>query len=86
MIHPKHRKQIDKWIDSGLKEEVLNLETLSPAEIKETKKPVGCVTCPRDVDFKKFRNKDYAEWEISGMCKHCQNEVFNPRYEDGVRI
>ena len=38
MIHPKHKKQIDKWIDSGLKEEVLNLKTLSPAEIKETKK------------------------------------------------
>ena len=35
MIHPKHKKQIDKWIDSGLKEDVLNLETLSPDEIKE---------------------------------------------------
>ena len=39
MIHPKHKKQIDKWIDSGLKEDVLELETLSPTEIEETKKP-----------------------------------------------
>ena len=38
MIHPKHKKQIDKWIDSGLKEEVLELETLSPTEIEEKKK------------------------------------------------
>ena len=44
------------------------------------------MTCPRDGDFKKFRNKDYAEWQITGMCKHCQNEVFSPTYEDGTRI
>ena len=85
MIHPKHKKQIDKWIDSELKGD-LQLETLSPTEIEETKKPVGCMTCPREVDFKKFRKKDYAEFQITGMCKHCQNEVFNPRYEDGTRI
>jgi len=55
-------------------------------EHKKLEKSVGCMTCPRDVDFKKFRNKDHAEWEITGMCKHCQNEVFNSRYEDGARI
>ena len=55
-------------------------------QFKQPKKFVGCMTCPREVDFKKFRNKDYAEWEITGMCKHCQNEVFSPTYEDGTRI
>ncbi len=55
-------------------------------QFKQPKKFVGCMTCPREVDFKKFKHKDYKEFLISGMCKHCQNEVFSPTYEDGVRI
>ena len=55
-------------------------------QLKQPEKSVGCMTCPRDVDFKKFRNKDYAEFQITGMCKHCQNEVFSPTYADGTRI
>ena len=30
-------------------------------QLNQTKKPVGCMTCPREVDFKKFRNKAEAE-------------------------
>ena len=56
-------------------------------EHKKLEKSVGCMTCPREVDFEKFKNElDRKEFRITGMCKHCQNEVFNPRYEDGARI
>jgi len=51
------------------------------------KKLVGCVTCHRAVDFSKFKTQvDHREFKISGMCKHCQDGVFSPYYEDGVKI
>ena len=43
---------------------------------KDIKKSVGCMTCPREVDFSKFTELDKKEFRITGMCKKCMKEVF----------
>jgi|GEM_PF-5117218 len=36
-----------------------------------------CTNCKRDVDHSRFENdKERKEYEISGFCKDCQDEIF----------
>jgi|TARA_B100000315_G_C14455931_1_gene531390 hypothetical protein len=41
------------------------------------KKPIYCNTCPKEINFSKFKNElDWKEFKITHMCKTCQNQVF----------
>ena len=50
------------------------------------KKLIYCNTCPREVDFSKFKNeRDWNEFQITHMCKTCQNKTFGYDYKKPKR-
>ena len=42
-----------------------------------------CPLCERIIDMKSFRDKlSLKEFQVSGLCQDCQDEIFNPKNEE----